>query len=139
MQIHIREGLSVTNGTSVMTGIGIVNQFYAERLLDWATLASVMMNEIAASYDDFMAQELNECRRQEGTASHCPPYAPTGPRRSTYAETRARTVYQWLPRPQNVDHTRKVQAYYSFALYAPVLGPVYETLQNARRTSWKPN
>ena len=24
-QMHIREGLSVTNGTSVMTGIGIVN------------------------------------------------------------------------------------------------------------------
>lgn len=54
MRIHIREGLSITNGTSVMTGIGIVNQFYAERLLDWATLATVMMNEIAASYDDFM-------------------------------------------------------------------------------------
>ena len=60
MRIHIREGLSITNGTSVMTGIGLVNQFHAERLLDWATLASVMMNEIAASYDDFMAEGLNE-------------------------------------------------------------------------------
>lgn len=66
MRIHIREGLSITNGTSVMTGIGLVNQFHAERLLDWATLASVMMNEIAASYDDFMAEGLNECRRHEG-------------------------------------------------------------------------
>ena len=28
-EIHIREGLSITNGTSVMTGIGIVNQFQA--------------------------------------------------------------------------------------------------------------
>ena len=59
MRIHIREGLSITNGTSVMTGIGLVNQFHAERLLDWATLASVMMNEIAASYDDFMAEGRN--------------------------------------------------------------------------------
>ena len=32
MSIHIREGLSVTNGTSVMTGVAVVNQFYAERL-----------------------------------------------------------------------------------------------------------
>ena len=50
-KIHIREGLSISNGTSFMTGIGVVNQIYADRLLDWATLASVMMNEIASSFD----------------------------------------------------------------------------------------
>ena len=56
--MRIREGLSVTNGTSVMTGIGIVNLIYAKKLLRWSVAASVMMNEIAASYDDFMAQSL---------------------------------------------------------------------------------
>ena len=64
MQIHIREGLSAVNGTSVMTGVSMVNQFQARILLDWATLAAVWMNEIAGSYDDFMAEPLNECRRQ---------------------------------------------------------------------------
>ena len=39
LRIHIREGLSITNGTSVMTGIGVVNQYYAEKLLRWETLA----------------------------------------------------------------------------------------------------
>ena len=34
MEIHIREGLSATNGTSVMTGVSLVNQFQAESLLD---------------------------------------------------------------------------------------------------------
>lgn len=58
-QMHIREGLSVTNGTSVMTGIGIVNLIYARQLMQWAVGASVMMNEIAASYDDFMSEPLN--------------------------------------------------------------------------------
>ena len=57
--IHIREGLSVTNGTSVMTGIGVVNLRDASILLDWATLAAVWMNEIASSYDDLMAEPLN--------------------------------------------------------------------------------
>ena len=66
MEIHIREGLSAVNGTSVMTGISLVNQFQADILMDWATLAAVWMNEIAGSYDDFMAQSLNECRRQKG-------------------------------------------------------------------------
>ena len=66
LTMRIREGLSLTNGTSVMTGIGLVNQIRAERLLDWATLASVMMNEIASSFDDLMSEELNGCRRHEG-------------------------------------------------------------------------
>ena len=34
LKMHIREGLSITNGTSVMTGISIVNLFHAETLLD---------------------------------------------------------------------------------------------------------
>ena len=32
-KMHIRVGLSVTNGTSVMTGIGIVNLIYARQLM----------------------------------------------------------------------------------------------------------
>ena len=65
-KIHIREGLSITNGTGVMTGVAMVNQFQAEQLLDWATLAAVMMNEIAGSFDDLMAEPLNAVRRHEG-------------------------------------------------------------------------
>lgn len=45
MQIYIREGLSVTNGTSVMTGISVVNLYYAERLLRHATLASAWLTK----------------------------------------------------------------------------------------------
>ena len=49
MRIHIREGLSATNGTSVMTGVGAVNQLHAENLLRLAVICSVWMNEIAES------------------------------------------------------------------------------------------
>ena len=66
VQIHIREGLSATNGTSVMTGVGCINQLLAERLLDRSVLAAVWMNEIASSYDDLMAEPLNAVRRQDG-------------------------------------------------------------------------
>ena len=37
--VHIREGLSVTNGTSFMTGIGLVNLFDAKNLLNWALIS----------------------------------------------------------------------------------------------------
>ena len=66
LKMHIREGLSITNGTSVMTGISVINQFHAETLLDWATLAAVWMNEIASSFDDYMSEGENNCRRHEG-------------------------------------------------------------------------
>ena len=66
LKMHIREGLSATNGTSVMTGIGIVNLVRPQRLFDKAVLASVMMNEIASSYDDFMAEPINEAKLHHG-------------------------------------------------------------------------
>lgn len=131
LQIHIREGLSITNGTSVMTGVGMVNQIYAERLLDWATLASVWMNEIASSYDDLMSPELNECRRHEGQqiiaarmrklsiGSHC-------------LQKREHELYNNGHRSERVfEH--KVQAYYSLRCTPQILGPVYETLAMSRK------
>ena len=66
LNIYIREGLSATNGTSVMTGISAINQFNAENLLNLAIIASVWMNEIASSYDDMMSEPLNDCRRHFG-------------------------------------------------------------------------
>lgn len=133
MRIHIREGLSITNGTSVMTGIGLVNQFHAERLLDWATLASVMMNEIAASYDDFMAEGLNECRRHEGQqviARRMRALAEGGSRMLR----REHELYGGISSEvKTFDSRRKVQAYYSLRCAPQILGPVHETLQQARR------
>ena len=133
MRIHIREGLSITNGTSVMTGIGIVNQFYAERLLDWATLATVMMNEIAASYDDFMAEGLNACRRHEGQqviARRLRELSEGG----TRMLKREHELYSGgHGDDKTFDSRHKVQAYYSLRCAPQILGPVYETLQNARR------
>jgi histidine ammonia-lyase len=130
-EIRIREGLSATNGTSVMTGIGIVNQHYAEILLDWATLASVWMNEIAESFDDMMAVELNSCRRHEG---------------QQVIARRMRELSEGTQRMQKREHElydpdrnqedvfeHKVQAYYSLRCTPQILGPIYETLKVSRQ------
>lgn len=131
LQIHIREGLSATNGTSVMTGIGIVNQYYAEKLLQWSTISAVWMNEIVSSFDDFMAEPLNVCRRHEGqiyiaeqmrkmaSTSHC-------------MQQREHELYDNGHTTVKVfEH--KVQAYYSLRCTPQILGPIYETLQNAHK------
>jgi histidine ammonia-lyase len=130
-RIHIREGLSISNGTSFMTGIGLVNQHYADILLDWATLASVMMNEIASSFDDLMSEELNEVRRHEGQqiiAARMRRLAEG----SRCLEKREHELYDGGHEgTRTFNH--KVQAYYSLRCSPQILGPIYETYANASR------
>ncbi len=126
--IHIREGLSVTNGTSVMTGIGVVNLRDAAILLDWATLAAVWMNEIASSYDDLMAEPLNEVRRQRGQnviAARMRAIAAS----SKCLMQREHELYDAPHNERVFDH--KVQAYYSLRCAPQILGPIYDTIVNA--------
>lgn len=129
--IHIREGLSITNGTSVMTGIGIVNQVLAERLLDWSTVAAVWMNEIAQSYDDFMAEPLNACRRHEGQqviAERMRAMAAG----SDLMKQREHELYNPEKNGERV-FKHKVQAYYSLRCTPQILGPIYDTLKASRQ------
>ena len=131
LKIYIREGLSITNGTSVMTGISAVNQHYAERLLELSLLTAVWMNEVAASYDDWMADELNSVRRHEGqryTAQRMRELA----KGSQCLSKREHHLYSEEQKGKSYfEH--KVQAYYSLRCTPQILGPVWETLQNSRR------
>ena len=68
IKVVLREGLSLINGTSVMTGIGIINVIKAKQLLDWSLVASAMINEIVHSFDDHFALELNRVKKHSGQA-----------------------------------------------------------------------
>jgi histidine ammonia-lyase len=47
LNIRVREGLATINGTSAMTGIGMVNIAQAQKLLNWSVMLSAMTNEVA--------------------------------------------------------------------------------------------
>ncbi len=129
LKIYIREGLSLTNGTSFMTGIAAVNLHYANKLLQWAILSSAMMNEIAGSYDDMISYQLNAARPHNGQieiAEIMRRILQSGQRlkkRETY-------LYDNGHKEQKV-FTDKVQAYYSLRCVPQVLGPVLDTLKYA--------
>lgn len=132
MQIFVREGLSVTNGTSVMTGISIVNQYFAENLLRYAVIAGVWINEIAGSYDDYMSVEENECRRQPGqqVVARWLREVSAG---SKLLRRREHELYDSAKNGQSYfEH--KVQAYYSLRCLPQIYGPVFDTLRNASET-----
>lgn len=121
----LREGLALNNGTAMMTGVGIVNLHYAKMLLQYAVVASVMMNEIASSYDDFMSPVLNDLKNHEGQSAIA---------RLMLKVTdgsqcmRKRAVEMFQPHQEQVfEH--KVQPYYSLRCIPQVLGPIYDAFK----------
>lgn len=130
LNIHIREGLSATNGTSVMTGIAAINQLHAENLLHWAVLASVWMNEIAASYDDLMSEPLNVSRHHDGQIRIAAQM-----RDLAMGSKRLQQREHALYNGKHNEHVfkDKVQPYYSLRCTPQILGPILETLDNAHR------
>src|SRR5690554_5791624 len=66
MEIHLREGLAVINGTSVMTGIGIINSYHALRAIEWSVMASAMIAQLVDSFDDYYSNELNSRKHHTG-------------------------------------------------------------------------
>lgn len=130
LTMYLREGLAVTNGTSVMTGIGLVNLLRARRLVDREVTASVWMNEIAASYDDFMAVPLNDAKRHEGQriVARWMRERTAGSRRVLKREA---CLYDGCHAESIFKH--EVQPYYSLRCVPQIVGPVWEELQNCER------
>ena len=127
LQMHIREGLAVTNGTAVMTGIGTVNYLQTERLLGWEMLCSVMMNEIASSYDDFMSEVLNGLKFHPGQIR----VAELMRSLSEGSKLLRNRKLELFHKSGEQVFKQKVQPYYSLRCVPQILGPVYDTLKNA--------
>ena len=127
LEMHIREGLAVTNGTAVMTGIGAVNHILAGRLLGWEILCSVMMNEIASSYDDFMSGTLNGLKHHPGQIRIAEIMRSLS-EGSKMLKNRAAELYH---RSEEHVFKQKVQPYYSLRCIPQILGPVYDTWMTA--------
>ncbi len=129
LHIHIREGLALTNGTSFMTGIGVVNQIRAERLLERAVLAAVWLNEVAGSFDDFMSAPLNECRRHRGQQTVAADMRVMAEGSHCFRQREHELYDSGHSGERTFAH--KVQPYYSLRCIPQIYGPVLETLQKA--------
>lgn len=130
LQMYIREGLAVTNGTAVMTGIGMVNIIYANRLINHAIKASVLMNEIASSYDDFMSATLNAQKHHRGQQQIAEMMRDTA-RGSQMLRKREHELYKATT---ETVFEHKVQPYYSLRCIPQILGPILDTLKTAEQT-----
>jgi histidine ammonia-lyase len=128
--MHMREGLALCNGTSVMTGIGIVNVLYAKNLLNWAIVASSMINEIVKSFDDHFSDGLNQVKLHKGQLE----VARAMQRLIKGSKlVRKRADYMYNGKINGEVFQDRVQEYYSLRCVPQVLGPVYETIMNTEQ------
>lgn len=127
IQVEIREGLALINGTSVMTGIGVVNVYHANKLLDWSLKCSCAINEIVQAYDDHFSEELNQTKRHKGQRE-----VAARMRENLADSTLIRKREDHLYSGENKEEIfkEKVQEYYSLRCVPQILGPVLETINN---------
>ncbi|MFD1095982.1 HAL/PAL/TAL family ammonia-lyase [Salegentibacter chungangensis] len=131
IKIELREGLALMNGTSAMTGIGIVNVIYAQRLLDWSVFCSSAINEIVQAYDDHLSVELNASKLHRGQQK-------VAKRMREHLNdsklTRDRNEHLYTENAdKNTYFKEKVQEYYSLRCVPQILGPVQDTIENTAR------
>jgi histidine ammonia-lyase len=132
LKIQIREGISVLNGTSAMTGVGLLNIIKAHNLLHWSVMLSAMTNELMEVYDDHFSQELNVVKLHNGQNFIAAAF------RDILKDSKmVRSRSEHLYNPENIQHDvfeDKVQEYYSLRCVSQVLGPIYDTLLQAENT-----
>jgi histidine ammonia-lyase len=129
--VHLREGLSLINGTGFMTGTGIVNLILAKNLINWTLVAATMINEIVRSFDDYFSRELNQVKLHHG--------------QNRIAELERKILQDSRLIRKREDHffnnknqekyviADKVQEYYSIRCVPQILGPILDALENTER------
>jgi histidine ammonia-lyase len=129
LAIHIREGLAILNGTSAMTGIGMINIIQARKLLGWSVLFSSMINEVVEAFGDHYSKELNVVKVHKGQ-NKIAALMRDILKDSQMIRDRSEHLYN----PDNLDvevFEDKVQEYYSLRCVTQVLGPIFDTINQA--------
>ena len=131
ISIHIREGLALINGTSAMTGIGLVNIIQAKKLLEWSVTLSAMTNEVVSAYNDHFSEGLNRVKQHIGQN------AIAAQLRDILKDSKMiRSRHEHLYDPNKINQEvfqDKVQEYYSLRCVTQVLGPIYDTLTHSEK------
>lgn len=130
MDIHIREGLGMLNGTSAMTGIGGVNVIMAHRLVVWSMLLSLAVNEMMEAYDDHFSAELNNVKKHRGQQAVAEWMRILGDD-SKLLRKRHEHLYDKKVTVDVIED--KVQEYYSLRCVPQILGPVFDTVLNTEQ------
>jgi histidine ammonia-lyase len=131
LEVHLREGLALMNGTSAMTGVGMANIVHARYLIACSIMMSAITNELMNSFDDHFSFELNHVKHHKGQSKVAEAI------RTLLADSkliRKRPEHLYHRKIEEAVFTDKVQEYYSLRCVPQILGPVYDTWLEVQRT-----
>ncbi|MCG8573252.1 MAG: aromatic amino acid ammonia-lyase [Flavobacteriales bacterium] len=131
LDLKLRDGLALINGTSCMSGIALLNIWEAKRLIDWSIAVSSMINEIISSYDDSFSLELNAVKQHPGQQE-------VAAKMRAFLEDskliKKREEHLFTPSGATPDQfAEKVQEYYSIRCIPQIVGPILDTLKYAEK------
>lgn len=132
VQLKLRDGLALINGTSCMTGVAFNNIIDAEKLVIQAVELSAALNEILESYDDSFSAFLNESKLhfgQQRVAEMMREHLAD----SKLIRRREDHLYKDSEEKNQKVFKKKVQEYYSIRCVPQIIGPVLDTISVAKR------
>ena len=129
-KIRLREGLALMNGTSAMTGIGVVNILNSQNLLNWSIIASSIIVELVESFDDHYSFELNAVKYHEGQSRVAKKM------RNVLQDSnlvKNRREHHYEKKITDKVLKEKMQEYYSIRCVPQILGPIYDTIKQVEK------
>jgi len=129
-----KEGLSLINGTSMMTGIAGLTCDGARDLLSLAVRNGCLALELLRAYDDSFGEKLHQLRPHEGQKQISLKI------RQILSNSKLIRNRENLHKNANLGNkvnriSESVQEVYSMRCLAQILGPVYESLMKAWQTT----
>ncbi|MCT4624616.1 MAG: aromatic amino acid ammonia-lyase [Schleiferiaceae bacterium] len=132
VDLQLRDGLSLINGTSCMSGVAALNLIQLSKLLHFTVLTSSIMNELTASYNDSFSKELNEAKMHIGqrvVAERMRDILKNG----NVLKNRNEHLFDSSRIEGQEYFSEKVQEYYSLRCVPQIIGPVYDAYLHARK------
>ncbi len=130
LQLQLRDGLGMLNGTACMTGIGIINHHRAQLLLDRAIAMGALLNEIVGPFDDHLSAALNGAKRHLGQNE-----VAARMRQALTGSTHTRSQNErFITGAGHGDvYNERIQENYSIRCVPQVLGPILDTMRECGR------
>ncbi len=131
--LQIKEGISLINGTAMMSGIASILLHDAEKISTASLQLGAFSLEIIGAYDDSIAKELHKLRPHAGQFS-----AAKSIREFLKDSKRLHCRYDSKSNNTDINSTtyalpRAIQDVYSFRCIPQIIGPLLETVVHARR------
>lgn len=128
--LKIKEGISLINGTSFMTGVAALLFRDIERQYNISVRLSALALEVCRSYDDIIAEKLHSKRPHKGQGE-------VARRIRSLLKDSKRLTIRYINKEATITNESyalpsAIQDVYSFRCAPQVIGPLYDSLQYAK-------